>query len=147
MYFEYLKDLIDYDESNRILVETLFNTIYIPNNSDDENRAYDGVYLRYEYTTDTNKPTPDLDECTMLEFFIGVAKRIAEFTYDRGDDINNKTVDIFWDIMDKIGIIDSDDEEHILEVLHDVTDGKKSIIDSEFDGSNVPIWVQINQYF
>lgn len=147
MYIEYLKRLIDYDESNRILVETLFDTIYIPNNSDDENRAYDGVYLRYEYTTDTHKPTPDLDECTMLEFFIGVAKRIAEFTYDRGDNIDKKTVDIFWDIMDKIGIIDSDDEEYIIEVLNDVTDGKKSIIDSEFDGSNMPIWVQINQYF
>ena len=68
-YYRYLVSIVEGNPES-MLMGFLFDCEYEPiNNPMDENRAQDGIYLRYEYARDTGYDVPrELGKCRFLEF-------------------------------------------------------------------------------
>lgn len=79
---------------------------YIPTIPNDQNRANDGINLRFQYSTTTKNGLPAIGACTMLEFLIGVSIRLNEADYD--PTMPDRVGPWFWALMDNLGIIEAD---------------------------------------
>lgn len=92
----------------RILFKHEFVWI-IPN---DDNRCEDGKDLRYEFIRSRGEEPADIDQdwlhmgCSMLELFIGLARRLAFET-------NAEPDEWFWELLENIGLNHYSDDVHI----------------------------------
>lgn len=80
----------------------------------DENRANDGLQLRVEYIEKYGMvgSACDRGKCTMLEFLVGLAKRMSFLMGTESDP--HQTAKYFWKMIDNLGLTKYDDE-HWLE--------------------------------
>jgi hypothetical protein len=74
----------------------------------DENRAKDGVELRYRFSGRDNllKDRP----CSILEMILALSLRCEEHIMC-DDDIGDQTGKWFWDMIDNLGLSDMQDED------------------------------------
>jgi len=124
----------------------------------DDNRAADGIYLRYYYTLAANIEDVDLhwrDEipCSCLEMFIAFAKR-AEF--QTGDSV----YDWFWEFMTNLGLNEFNDANFDQNTVDDIleefiwrlydSNGHGGMFPmhyrTDFDQSKIEIWNQFAAY-
>ena len=75
----------------------------------DENRAADGIELRYRYGRETRMPEPiiasclDDRECSMLEMMVALALRMETQIMDNPD-VGNRVGQWFWDMVVSLDI-------------------------------------------
>lgn len=129
---------------------------YVPN---DDNRAEDGIDLRYEYL-DEESPATDTflaNDCSMLEMFIGMARRIS-FELGLATDI------CFWILMDNLNLTGKQFSDEFFSdaeanVVHDAmttinsrtydydgTGGLFPIFDPREDQRKVELWYQMSAF-
>ena len=100
-YFQWLCTLIhadSFEKSYYILCGELFKYPFWVKVQRDINRANDGLELRKEYCDELYIDEIMESDCSMLELFIGIAKRMNDelMTEDSGD----KTHEYFWEMFD-----------------------------------------------
>ena len=156
-YLNWLRDLVD--DSRGPSIERFFliawSVAFEPIVDHDENRATDGIDLRFRFEEETSVLLPELGPCTMIELFIGIAIRANHIVYDwnRPDQVPA----LFWEFMDNLEITDirlSDDEiESILirfnrrEYAGDGSDGGLFPLKRpQSDQREIEIWYQMNKY-
>lgn len=160
-YLLWLRSLVD-DGRDSSSFERFFiiawSIPFVPGVAHDENRAADGIALRYQFEEETLIRLPPMTasaECTMIEFFIAVAMRANHIVYDW--DEPNRVPKLFWEFMDNLGITNpslSDSEiRRILERLimreyePDGTDGGMfPLKNPRINQQEVEIWSQLNAY-
>ena len=78
----------------------------------DKNRAQDGLELRVEFMDRYGAQGSALNRgpCSMLEFLIGLAKRMSFVMCDGEDDIGAKTGHYFWKLIRNLRLLKFDDE-------------------------------------
>lgn len=130
----------------------------IPN---DENRAEDGIGLRYRFANEhsivdildyVNKP------CSVLEMMVALALRI-ELDIMEDPDQNNRTPKWFWGMISSLGLGVMDDKHIDYEIVKNVVNrflegyyepngegGLFTVKDCPYDLRGVEIWYQMNWY-
>jgi len=164
-YICWLRNLVGDDPS-----DSSFNTLFevawsmyfdysIPN---DYNRADDGIQLRSRYTRETSISLPDLGDCTMLEFLVGLAIRWNDTMYDNTHP--DCVPEYFWNLIKNLEL-DTNTDDFILEenAVDDIVAGFTILNDRlyGYDGSGgglfplqnphedqtkVEIWYQMMAY-
>lgn len=136
----------------RLLFEKEF-IWFIPN---DDNRAEDGIELRYEFLRELNCGAPNHwlgMGCSMLELLIGLSRRLA-FEADRTPRL------WFWELIDNLGFRDYNDatrfpSEVVNEVLDRVIwrtyhyDGRGGLFplhNPRGDQRDIELWYQLSAY-
>lgn len=131
---------------------------FIPN---DDNRAQDGLNLRRRFEYETSIRLPDLGKCRMLEFFIALAIRLNESTYDH--EKPNQEAYWFWILMSSLGLDEYDDSYRFDQIHGEIYDIFMVLIHREYDsdGQNgglfplrnpngdqrtIEIWYQMQAY-
>lgn len=126
---------------------------FIPN---DDNRAEDGRYLRYEFLDEKGLEDPDPDwmqlGCSMLELFIGLSRRLS---FQAG----GEPCDWFWVMVDNVGLRFSDRQKYpegfVDEVLDNIiwrmyepngAGGLFPLNHSRRDQTQVELWYQMSDY-
>lgn len=116
-YFEWLCSTVHIDQDERsyrilagILHEKPFYSI-IPH---DENRGSDGLGLRDEYLRYYGYPKYyefDMEECSVLEMMIALARRMNYEVMDPYDEpVGEYTTYWFWEMIDNLGLIGMSDD-------------------------------------
>lgn len=129
-------------------------TWFIPN---DENRAQDGIELRYEWAHQTRGPAPDHNwmqlGCSFLEMLIGLSRRMAF-------EIDGDPKECFWLLLDNLGFSEFHDKSRystsfVDRRVHVVLDrtydhlgngGLFPLKYSDHDQRRVEIWYQLCEY-
>ncbi len=166
-YFDWLKTLVEYFDMpfpHDQLLRRLYQNIFIPVISRDQNRADDGIALRdeapkllvpEETINAINSP------CSFLEFLIGLARRM-NYIYARPEE--DRTQDCFWTLLRNLGLDGLNDERYsylgVADEMVDAAVGRVNERTFEPNGygglfplehprmnqRNVEIWYQMNQY-
>lgn len=169
-YFNWLVDLMCRDRyegevTYRKLLMTLHNIEFRYSIMNDENRAKDGIDLRYRYTYINNLELSDDEECyfleqpcSVLEMLIALALRCEETIMDDPQK-GNRSKHWFWSMINNLGLggmIDYDfDKKYTLHVITRFLDRKYApngkgglftIKDCERDLREVEIWYQLCWY-
>lgn len=169
-YFQWLYDWVCEDRyhpdiSYKKLLMHLHRTEFTYTIKKDQNRAEDGLNIRYRFakTVLTNEPIDYVlncldGPCSVLEMMIALANRCEE---DYMDDpaFGDRTVQWFWGMIANLGLgsmIDTRyDKRHVDEVLYtflnrkyerDGRGGLFRIRDSHEDMRKVEIWYQMCYY-
>src|SRR5689334_5388191 len=142
------------------MLEALFFKEFLWIIPNDDNRAEDGRDLRHEFVNAKKIKNPDHDwmylGCSMLEMFVGVARRLAFFT-------EGEARDWFWVLIRNVGLDMYPDskrftrrtKEAINEILDDViwrtyhSNGRGGLFpleDPEQDQRDVELWYQMSAY-
>ena len=113
-YFQWLCTIIhadSFEKSYYLLCGELFKYPFWVKVQRDINRANDGLGLRNEYFEEVGIDNNGSlsEDCSMLELFIGIAKRMNDelMTEDSGD----KTHEYFWEMMRNLELDEFDDEK------------------------------------
>lgn len=126
----------------------------------DENRAKDGVGLRYEYCEEYNVDEEVFGQkpCSVLEFMIALSVNWEhEITYDfRKGDRSNKW---FWLMLDNLGLLDYPDYEFDGRNVEKIVDiflnrsyqkngegGMFPLKTGKMDQTRCEIWMQLQNY-
>lgn len=121
----------------------------------DENRATDGIDLRYRFEEETSIRLPEFGPCTMIELFISIAIRANHVVYNW--EVPDQVPALFWEFMDNLKIINprlSDDEiEGILirfnnrDYAEDGSDGGIfPLMNPQSNQREIEIWYQMQAY-
>lgn len=122
LYLEWLYGLVEdgRDESYWDLMKVLFQIQFVYFIKYDQNRALDGSHLRREFLHDRyidsdNVKDPQWQgmECSMLEMFIALARRL---TFQ----VDITVPDAFWHILSNVGLESQDDHNIDAEFVQDV---------------------------
>lgn len=169
-YFEWLSELVygerQFSRENfgKLLVH-LHNTDFRYSIAMDQNRAEDGIDLRYRFALDlgyegrTEVITDDLEgPCSMLEMMVALATRCEENIMD-DPRYGNRTGQWFWSMVTSLGLgcmtNERFDEAYVEECLerffnHDYDfDGRGGLFtvrDCKCDMRDVEIWRQLCWY-
>ena len=171
-YFEWLLNLVGYyhrynkETSHRKVLVYLHNTefTYVSSIPRDENRAEDGVRLRYRFGDEAGYSDPiicdclDYLPCSVLEMMVALALRCEETIMD-DPHIGDRTGQWFWTMMGNLGLgMMSDsryDQEYVTDTVErflnreyepDGRGGLFRIRDCDRDLRNVEIWYQLCWY-
>lgn len=162
-YFEWLHDEVC-DKNKRKyrkllykLHERAFETI-LPL---DENRASDGVDLRYRFGYENSYAEAiiasylDTRECSILEMMVALVMRIEEHIMDNPE-LGNRTSIWFWDMINNMGLSDMTDDrfdrryvDERIDIMLNRTYGRNgegglfTIKNRNEDIRNVEIWYQM----
>lgn len=140
-YFEWLSSLTqDSSYSNYIsykkLLMYLHNTKFRWSISKDQNRADDGIYLRYRYSLDHNYGfDPDMiigyldGPCSVLEMMLALAIRCEESIMD-DPNFGNRTSQWFWGMITSLGLGSMTDDRFNKKV---VSDKIERFLDREYE--------------
>lgn len=118
-YFDWLCSLVDAGPKWHLLWYKLHSMAFVWLFPRDENRAEDGKYLRYLYSLERAEDglsDEEIEEylagpCTVLEFLVGLAKRIEDdIMYDANED--NRTYIWFWEMIENLGLDKYDDDHY-----------------------------------
>lgn len=170
-YFEWLYDLMSVDSysegvSFRKLMIRLHETEFRYSIPRDQNRAEDGIDLRYRFAlTYEYKYEPEMvmdilgdDYCSVLEMIAALALRLEETIMD-DPSIGNRTKQWFWNMIVNLGLgsmtNDKFDVKYVDYVLARFLDreyepdgrgGLFTIKYSDVDMRDIEIWAQLNRY-
>lgn len=104
-YLEFLMNMVNASEDEySMLFEKMLHTPFIYFIGNDDNRAEDGLDLRFEYEEEYGR-LYDLNEneCSLLEMLIALARRCdVDMMYD--EDRGDRIAKWFWTMMDNIGL-------------------------------------------
>lgn len=111
-YFEWLCDKVINDNSNvkySKLMSCLFDSVFTPIMSMDDNRADDGKQLRYRFGKENDIPSSiiltglDDEECSILEMIIALSIRCEE-TIMTDEEYGDRTGEWFWNMIVSLGL-------------------------------------------
>lgn len=107
-YFEWLYDLVCKDMyserlSYRRLLEYLYNVEFVWLMSMDENRAEEGLALRYRYYVITGYTADAYGPCSVLELMVALAIHCEENIMDNPK-IGDRTSQWFWQMINNLGL-------------------------------------------
>ena len=107
-YFEWLYDLVcrnRYSErlSYRRLLGYLYDTEFTWLMPMDENRAEEGLALRYRYYVTTGYPSDAYGPCKVLELMVALAIHCEESIMD-DPKIGDRTGQWFWQMINNLGL-------------------------------------------
>lgn len=156
-YFEWLCNQIDYYEGDMYddVIYLLHDTDYRYYIANDDNRAADGIELRRNFMYEEGWYTEPLGggECTCLEFFIALAKRIEDDIMWDGE--HDRTSEWFWMMLRNLGLL----ENHFYDILEERLDnfldrnyssdgfgGIFPVKGCTFDQTEAEIWSQMQYY-
>lgn len=167
-YQEWLRSIVAGDRYS-ILLQTLHGIEFRWIADYDENRAADGINLRYRFYTENELPYyKEVEDypCSVLEMMVSLAMMMENsLMYDckKGD----RTADWFWMMLENLGIVYSDAEfrgptRKQIAMKADITSTVENMINRNYDshghGSlfpvekssvdmrNVELWYQANIY-
>ena len=169
-YFEWLCNMVCENRYSKhisfeLLLAHLHNTMFRFSIPKDQNRAEDGMELRYRFSLyyDENYD-PDyivdvLDgPCSVLEMMVALAVRCEEDMMD-DPDIGSRTGQWFWGMISNLGLgavtDDRYDRQYVDEALDIFLDreyepdgrgGLFTVRRCEYDLRKVEIWTQLNWY-
>jgi hypothetical protein len=142
-------------ESYFRLLQTLYETEFIWLVIGDDNRAEDGVALRYEFVQNLNfevRPQELSFGCSVLEMMIALSRR-AEFQTDLRPSV------WFWEFVRNLGLSDYYDDnfdiEKVKDILHtfvwrsynhDGSGGMFPLVGAECNQKEIEIWYQFSAY-
>lgn len=107
-YYEWLIGSIDGGRANAYedLLHHLFETAFVWSVHKDENRAADGIELRYQFADEiipfeVDDPTElGPDYCSVLEMMVALSHRMEDILYD--PNFGDQTAKWFWMIVDNL---------------------------------------------
>lgn len=163
-YFAWLCDLVSEDNSRygyHILLQHLFDADFVAILALDENRAGDGINLRYRFGRENGYSDAEVSNyldnsaCSILEMMIALALRCEEHIMEDCN-MGNRTARWFWDMIANLGLdrmTDKNfDEEVVDDILHRFINrqyersgagGLTTIRDHNIDMRDVDIWYQM----
>lgn len=166
-YFNYLYNIVcDVTASIKYveLLHFLYDTKFEYDNAMDENRANNGIDLRYRFAMDCQYSKSEIDAyigympCNMLEMMIGLALSIEEHIMD-DPTCGNRTGQWFWNMITSLGLSGMCDgqfnEWRATEVMNRFVDrnykrngegGLFTISDNSIDMRELEIWHQAMCY-
>ena len=170
-YFEWLYGLVCKDRfapaiSYRKLLRFLHNADFRYSILRDQNRAEDGIDLRYRFALTRGEDPDEINEityilerpCTVLEMIIALAIRAEETIMDDAM-IGDRTAQWFWNMVTNMGlgsVTDGNfDPEHVRRKVDKFLDRKYSpdgrgglftVRDCDCDLREVEIWYQLCWY-
>lgn len=101
-YFNWLMDIIGGPGEYEDFIKLLYNTEYYSNIPNDQNRAVDGLELRYYYEKETGLLCEKTGPCSVLEMMIKLAMRTENgFLFDQK--VGNRTNLWFWEMFSNAG--------------------------------------------
>lgn len=168
-YFEWLYDLVCNSGyvsrlSYRKLLSFLHSVTFYSILPRDENRAYDGIKLRYDFGDDNGIPRHRIQRkldnrpCSFLEMAVALSRRCeVEIMYDY--ELGNRTWKWFWKIMTNMNLggmtDDKFDADYVNKAVETVLtrtyepngrNGYFTIPGCPDDLRKVEIWGQLNRY-
>lgn len=166
-YFEWLCSFVKpfvCDHSYRFLMLHLFRTDFYAVIPMDENRASDGIELRYRFGREKRIRMSDIanvldvKDCSVLEMMVALSLRCEEQIVDEPD-VGDRTRKLFWSMINNLGLNRMDDEsydsfevEDRLDIFlnreykSDGTGGLFKLRRTRHDLRNVEIWYQMMWY-
>lgn len=124
-YYQWLLEKIDgYKEpyyNYSLLLHELHSMPFIYSLEMDENRASDGIRLRWAYMDENNIPDlyyKDGFGCSVLEMMIGLAIRCDVEIMGDGDSYGTNAGKWFWIMIDNLDLMKCDDEHFSSEYVH-----------------------------
>lgn len=168
-YFHWLCEQVMIEQEDRaywLLAKDLHRMPFYSLVPHDENRAMDGVTLREDYLSEINCPKYvrlDLEECTLLEMLVALARRMNYETEDAHREVDH-TAKWFWEMMDNLGLSEFDDDNYVRdgEGLLQVDDILERLVERGYsrngegglfplrrpdcDQRKAEIWYQMNAY-
>lgn len=166
-YFEWLCSFVKpfvLNHSYRFLMLHLFRTDFYAVIPMDENRASDGIELRYRFGREKRIRMSDIanildvKDCSVLEMMIALSLRCEEQIVDEPD-VGDRTRKLFWSMINNLGLNRMDDEsydsfevEDRLDIFlnreykPDGTGGLFKLRRTRHDLRNVEIWYQMMWY-
>ena len=165
-YFEWLSALVTVNEPvsfNKLLMQ-LHSTDFRWSVPNDQNRAKEGVYLRYRFAVSEHYDEPSelitdcLDgPCSVLEMMVALAIHCEEIMEDPS--IGNRTGQWFWNMIVSLGLGRMSDDRYDKRVVTDVIErfldrdyepngkgGLFTIRRCDLDLRDVEIWFQTCRY-
>lgn len=143
-----------------ILFDIAWVTRYVAFIPNDVNRAVDGTNLRRRFEYETSLRLPELGECTVLEFLIGLAIRLNETVYNNENP--NQEAYWFWVLIENLQLDAYTDfypfkdlhhgVQMAFEILNDrlyATNGHGGLFplkNTEEDQRHVEVWYQMQAY-
>lgn len=113
-YFDYLLKLIDspYVDDYKILLNILFSTDFRWSIHNDDNRAKDGIEIRYDFEEECGINDDDFMElmlipCSVMEVICGLAIRMDLLMRDPEEPHIARW---FWELVGNLGLLDYCDE-------------------------------------
>ena len=101
-YFDWLMAIVGGPGEYKDVIDVLWSTEYWSDIPNDENRANDGLELRYFYEEETGFECEKNGACTVLEMMIALANRMENaFFYD--PKVGNRTNLWFWEMFYNAG--------------------------------------------
>ena len=166
-YFEWLCGFVKpfvLNRSYRFLMLHLFRTDFYAVIPMDENRASDGIELRYRFGREKRirmsdiADVLDVKDCSVLEMMVALSLRCEEQIVDEPD-VGDRTRKLFWSMINNLGLNRMDDEsydsfevEDRLDIFlnreykPDGTGGLFKLRRTRHDLRNVEIWYQMMWY-
>ena len=166
-YFEWLCSFVKpfvLNRSYRFLMLHLFRTDFYAVIPMDENRASDGIELRYRFGREKRirmsdiADVLDVKDCNVLEMMVALSLRCEEQIVDEPD-VGDRTRKLFWSMINNLGLNRMDDEsydsfevEDRLDIFlnreykSDGTGGLFKLRRTRHDLRNVEIWYQMMWY-
>ena len=166
-YFEWLCSFVKpfvLNRSYRFLMLHLFRTDFYTVIPMDENRASDGIELRYRFGREKRIRMSDIanvldvKDCSVLEMMVALSLRCEEQIVDEPD-VGDRTRKLFWSMINNLGLNRMDDEsydsfeveDHLdiflnREYKPDGTGGLFKLRRTRHDLRNVEIWYQMMWY-
>ena len=166
-YFEWLCGFVKpfvLNRSYRFLMLHLFRTDFYAVIPMDENRASDGIELRYRFGREKRIRMSDIanvldvKDCSVLEMMVALSLRCEEQIID-DPDVGDRTRKLFWSMINNLGLNRMDDEsydsfevEDRLDIFMnreykpDGTGGLFKLRKTRHDLRNVEIWYQMMWY-
>ena len=156
-YFVWLVRQVEPREyiNNPLLFKIAYETPFTSRIAEDDNRIEDGKNLRLEFFRKNGKEALD-GPCTMLEFLIGVARRLYDLAYEIED---STSVEFwFWGVLMRNLQVDKniDDGHFIRKAFNRIntrtyaSNGVGGLFPLKYptiDQRDVEIWYQMQQWF
>lgn len=113
-YFNYLLDIVDIDGIEKYIkvLDILYRTDYRWSIHNDDNRAMDGIEIRYNYQRDHDISDKDMEElllipCSVIEVICGLAIRMDDIMRDPEEPHINRW---FWELIGNLGLLNFTDD-------------------------------------
>lgn len=138
-YFDYLLNLIYSDEveNHRTILSIMFGTDFRWFVHNDDNRAMDGIEIRYNFEQDCDISERDFQElllipCSVMEVVCGLAIRMDNLMRDPEEPHINRW---FWELVNNLGLMDYTDDSFRKGqwIVKDVTDILDIFMDRTYD--------------
>ena len=140
-YLEWMYNLVIDDRysksSYRKLFSHLFERSFIPSLEMDQNRAEDGIDLRYRFGREMGvsehsiQEFLDISECSILEMMIALACRCEDQIME-DDSQGNRTGIWFWNMIVSLGLGNQSDEKYSEKRVDFIID---RFLDREYDAN------------